>query len=184
MSYQKNITFKFNSQIYWYFLWLGGRSQTTLISFWIFFDHLPPFVHTFYLIKVDIFDYLPTSACKRSLWTTPYSSPFFAGCVDEKMSNFTKNVTKCHQSQITNLSLNEFYLTTKNVCLIWPQCVFRFIYVIDLTSSHFFAGCVDEKMSNFTKNITKCHQSQITNIGSCPVGSLWFCHGSFCRLPR
>ena len=32
-----------------------------------FFDHIPPFVYTFDLIKVDIFDYLPTSSCKRCL---------------------------------------------------------------------------------------------------------------------
>ena len=32
-----------------------GRSQTTLTRFWLFFDHLPPFVYTFYLIKFDIF---------------------------------------------------------------------------------------------------------------------------------
>ena len=36
--------------------------------FWGFFDHQP--VYTFYLMKVDIFDYLPTSSCKRSLWMT------------------------------------------------------------------------------------------------------------------
>ena len=36
-----------------------------------FFDHLPPFVDSFYHIQVDIFDYLPTSPCKRSLGTTP-----------------------------------------------------------------------------------------------------------------
>ena len=28
-------------------------------QFWVFFDHLPPFVYTFYNIKVDIF-WLPT----------------------------------------------------------------------------------------------------------------------------
>ena len=31
-----------------------------------FFDHLPPFVDSFYLIKFDV-----TSSYKRSLWTTP-----------------------------------------------------------------------------------------------------------------
>ena len=45
-----------------------GRSQTTLTSF---FDHLLPFVDSFYLIKIDILDYLTTSSCKHSLWTTP-----------------------------------------------------------------------------------------------------------------
>ena len=30
-----------------------GRSQTTLTRFWLFFDHLPPFVDIFYGINVD-----------------------------------------------------------------------------------------------------------------------------------
>ena len=38
-----------------------------------FFDHLPPSVDIFYLIKVDkkstFLDYLPPSSCNRSLWT-------------------------------------------------------------------------------------------------------------------
>ena len=34
-------------------------------QFLAFFEHLPPFVYT------NIFDYLPTSSCKRSLWTAP-----------------------------------------------------------------------------------------------------------------
>ena len=40
-----------------------------------FFDHLPPFVDIFYLMNVDkkwtFLDYLPTSSCRRSLWTAP-----------------------------------------------------------------------------------------------------------------
>ena len=45
-----------------------GRSQTTLLSFWLF-DHLPP---SFYLTKSQTFwDYLSPSFCKRSLWITP-----------------------------------------------------------------------------------------------------------------
>ena len=39
-----------------------------------FFDPLPPYVDIFYLINVDknktFLDYLPTSPCKCSLWTT------------------------------------------------------------------------------------------------------------------
>ena len=40
-----------------------GRSQTTLTRFWLFFDHLPPFVDIFYLMNVDkkstFLDHLP-----------------------------------------------------------------------------------------------------------------------------
>ena len=50
-----------------------SRSQTTLTSFLSFFDHLPPSVDIFYLIKVDktstFLDYLPPTFCNRSLWT-------------------------------------------------------------------------------------------------------------------
>ena len=42
-----------------HFCVLMGRLITMLKSFLDFFDHLPPFVYTFYNIKVDIFDYLP-----------------------------------------------------------------------------------------------------------------------------
>ena len=66
---------------------------------------------------------------------------------------------------------------------LWSNEKWIFVWLTFLFDRN-FCGCVDEKMSNFTKNVTKCHQSQITNIGSCPVGSLWFCHYSFCRLPR
>ena len=52
-----------------------GRSQTTLTRFGLFFDHLHPFVVTFYGINVDkkwtFLDHLPTLSCKCSLWTTP-----------------------------------------------------------------------------------------------------------------
>ena len=41
-----------------------------------FFDHLPPCVDIFYGSNIDknwpFLDYLPTSSCKHSLWTTPY----------------------------------------------------------------------------------------------------------------
>ena len=41
-----------------------------------FSDHLLPYVYVFYGIKVDkkwtFLDHLPTSSCKRSLWTPPY----------------------------------------------------------------------------------------------------------------
>ena len=53
---------------------IWGRSQTTLTSLCLFFDPLPPYVDIFYLINVDknktFLDYLPTSPCKCSLWTT------------------------------------------------------------------------------------------------------------------
>ena len=42
-----------------------------------FLEHLPPCVDRFYSITVDkkwtFLDYLPTSSCKRSLLTTPWS---------------------------------------------------------------------------------------------------------------
>ena len=53
-----------------------------------FFDHLPPCVDIFYGMDIDkkwtFLDYLPTSSCKHSLWTTPcgitflYCSPIFS----------------------------------------------------------------------------------------------------------
>ena len=52
-----------------------GRSQTTMTRFWLFFDHLPPWVDIFYGMNVDkkwtFLAHLPTSSCKRSLWMTP-----------------------------------------------------------------------------------------------------------------
>ena len=38
---------------------------TNYVDKFLDFDHLPPFVYTFYLIKVDIFDYLSTSSRRR-----------------------------------------------------------------------------------------------------------------------
>ena len=56
-----------------------SASQTTLTRFWLF-DHLPTYVDNFYGINVDkkwtFLDHLPTSSCKRSLWTTPYCVTF------------------------------------------------------------------------------------------------------------
>ena len=55
--------------------WIRGRSQTTFTRFGFFFDHLPPSVYIFYGIKVykkvNFFDDLPLSSCKRSLWKPP-----------------------------------------------------------------------------------------------------------------
>ena len=41
----------------------------------VFFGHLPPYIDILYGINVDkkliFLDHLPSSSCKRSLWTTP-----------------------------------------------------------------------------------------------------------------
>ena len=48
------------------------HSQTTLTRFWLFFDHLPPFIDIFFGINVDkkwtfLDQLIPTPSCKRSL---------------------------------------------------------------------------------------------------------------------
>ena len=52
-----------------------GAFTNYVDKFLAFFDHLTPCVDIFYLINVDknktFLDYLPTSSCKRSLWTPP-----------------------------------------------------------------------------------------------------------------
>ena len=71
---------------------LRGHSKTTMTRYWPFLTNPPPAcVDNFYGINVDkkrtFLDHLPTSSCKRSLWTTlNYGStrlstpmkPFFA----------------------------------------------------------------------------------------------------------
>ena len=62
------------------------------------FDHLPPCVDIFYGINVDkkwtFLDHLPTSSCKRSLWTTPniaaFSRDFFYLNYPEIIDEVTK----------------------------------------------------------------------------------------------
>ena len=57
---------------------IRGQFTNYVDKFLGFLDHLPPLRwHVlFYLITVDkkstFVDYLPTSSCQRSLWTTPY----------------------------------------------------------------------------------------------------------------
>ena len=64
-------------------------------DFGFFFDHLPPCVDIFYAMNVDkkwtVLDHLPTSSCKRSLWTTPYRKIIEArGCTSNiKISKYT-----------------------------------------------------------------------------------------------
>ena len=57
-----------------FFTFQLGSFINCVDQFLPFFDHLPPSVDIFYLINVDKkwTTYLPTSSCKRSLWTTPY----------------------------------------------------------------------------------------------------------------
>ena len=53
---------------------IRGRSQTTFTRFDIFWPPTPLCLHFLWykcLQKVDFFDHLPTSSCKRSLWTPP-----------------------------------------------------------------------------------------------------------------
>ena len=47
---------------------IRGRSQTTLTSFGLFW---PPLFTVSIFKKLAFLAYLPTSSCKRSLWTTP-----------------------------------------------------------------------------------------------------------------
>ena len=61
---------------------LPGRGSFTnyVDKILAFFDHLPPCVDIFYGMNVvdkkwTFFYHLPTSSCKRSLWTTPYLVP-------------------------------------------------------------------------------------------------------------
>ena len=54
---------------------LRGRSQTTFTRFVFFWPPTPLRLHFLWyksLQKVNFFDYLPPSSCKRSLWTPPY----------------------------------------------------------------------------------------------------------------
>ena len=55
---------------------LGGVHKLRLQYSGFFFDHLPPSVYIFYVMKVykkSIFlTTYPSSSCKRSLWTAPY----------------------------------------------------------------------------------------------------------------
>ena len=53
----------------------GGRSQTTFTRFVFFWPPNPLRLHFLWyksLQKVNFFDHLPPSSCKRSLWTPPY----------------------------------------------------------------------------------------------------------------
>ena len=70
----------FKTFFWWYYrvqLWkeslcifpVGGRSQTTLTSFWLFWPPTPncaTSLTVFTLEKLTFLDYLPTSSCKRS----------------------------------------------------------------------------------------------------------------------
>ena len=52
-----------------------GRSQTTFTKFVFFWPRTPLRLHFLWyksLQKVNFFDHLPPSSCKRSLWTPPY----------------------------------------------------------------------------------------------------------------
>ena len=61
----------------WNHLWINiwGSYTNYINKILAFFDHLPPWVDIFYGMNVDkkwtFLDRLPTSSCKRSLWTTP-----------------------------------------------------------------------------------------------------------------
>ena len=53
---------------------IRGRSQTTFTRFGFFWPPTPLCLHFLWyksLQKVDFFDHLPPSSCKRSLWTAP-----------------------------------------------------------------------------------------------------------------
>ena len=56
-------------------IYLGGVHKLCLQDL-SFFDHLPPSVYIFFGIKVykkiNFFDHLALSSCKRSMWTAPY----------------------------------------------------------------------------------------------------------------
>ena len=55
-----------------------GRFTNCVDKILAFFDHLPPCIDIFYGMNVDkkwtFLDHLPTLYCKRSLWSTPYST--------------------------------------------------------------------------------------------------------------
>ena len=58
-----------------YFSQFRGHSQTTFTRFGFFWPPTPLRLHFLWhksLQKVDFFDHLPPSSCKRSLWTPPY----------------------------------------------------------------------------------------------------------------
>ena len=65
-----NVIIDFTSNLF------KGAFTNYVDKFLAFFDHLPPYVDIFYGMNVDkkwtFLDHLPTSSCKRSLWTTPY----------------------------------------------------------------------------------------------------------------
>ena len=55
---------------------IRGRSQTTFTNFGFFWPPTPLRLHFLWyesLQKVNFFDHLPPSSCKRSLWTTPFT---------------------------------------------------------------------------------------------------------------
>ena len=57
------------------FISFWGRSQTTLTVFWLFFATYPFYWHFLWYErwqKWTFLEQLPTSSCKRSLWTPPY----------------------------------------------------------------------------------------------------------------
>ena len=57
--------------------WIRGRSQTTFTRFGFFWPPTPLRLHFLWyksLQKVNFFDHLPPSSCKRSLWTAPKNS--------------------------------------------------------------------------------------------------------------
>jgi len=69
------ISIKYNwREISWPFLY-RGRSQTTFTRFGFFWPPTPLRLHFLWnksLQKLNFFDQLPLSSCKRSLWMTPY----------------------------------------------------------------------------------------------------------------
>ena len=59
-------------------LGLRGRSQTTFTKFGFYWPPTPLCLHFLWyesLQKVNFFDHLPLSSCKRSLWTAPKLNP-------------------------------------------------------------------------------------------------------------
>ena len=93
-----------------------GRSQTTLTSFWLFLKTYPPSLTVSTLSKLTFSNYLPTSSCKRSLWTTPNQKCIFLfprGCSQTTLTIFCPLL-------ITYLTFWTEFLYCFSIALIFP----------------------------------------------------------------
>ena len=94
------------------FYTVRGRSQTTFTKFDFFWPPTPLRLHFLWyesLQKVNFFDHLPPSSCKRSLWTTPYCTLFTSSS-----ETFNKQIT------VSTLARAPFVWVWRNFYLL-PQ---------------------------------------------------------------